>query len=286
MAQSFSFRTPWGRLVGGSFLNVQTKDHENQPLDPAKHNWFVAIAFPKTAAAWWDEQGELGAMFTAIRQAGADHYKGQEFSIPGFKWKIDDGDNGVNQKGIKLNTKEGYAGHWVVKFTRYVSVGSPVKIGIFGRDGEFINDVNDTRLALGNYFAISGSSKANGKTGAQAGVYMNMDRVMFGGFGTPIVSGPTMSESFSGLGSLPPGASAGPVGAPPLPSAPSLPLPTPPAPAAPAAPGAVPAPNFAQGGGYAPVEVKRIYQGVAYTEAALRAGGHTDAMLVTYPIAQ
>lgn len=278
MAQQFDFVTPAGRLVAGSFTEVNKTDHQNKPLDPAKYNRFVGLAFPKTAAQWWDEQGELGAVFTAIRQAAADHYKGAEFQNAAFAWKIDNGDD------VKHAGKEGYAGHWILKFTRYETIGG---CRVYNTANQEI--IDPMQLKKGYYYRISGSAKANGNTGSQAGVYMNMNMAQLVGIGAEIVSGPTAAAVFGTPATLPAGVQAAPaIGG--MPAAPSLPLPTPPA--APAAPGAVPAapaapaPNFAQGGGYAPVEVKRIYQGVAYTEAALRASNHTDAMIATYPIAQ
>jgi hypothetical protein len=35
-----------------------------------------------------------------------------------------------------------------------------------------------------------------------------------------------------------------------------------------------------------PAEKKYFFQGAVYTESQLRAGGHTDAHLATYPVAQ
>lgn len=279
MAQSFDFVTPAGRMVSGSWTEINTKDHKGRPLDPKKYNRFVALAFPKTTANWWDEQGELGLTLTAVRQASHDHYKGSEWQNNDFAWKIDNGDD------PKHAGKEGYAGHWILKFTRYETIGA---CRVYNTANQEI--IDPMQLKRGYYYRISGSCKANEQTGEQAGVYMNMNMGQLVGVGQEIVSGPSAAQVFGTPATLPAGVQAAPaVGG--MPAAPALPTggaPLPPTVAAPGAPGAVPAPNFAQGGGYAPApvaEVKRIYNGVAYSEAALRASNHTDAMIATYPIA-
>lgn len=188
MAQSFDFVTPVGRLVSGSFTEVNKTDHQNKPLDPAKYNTFVALAFTKTAANWWDEQGELGAVFTAIRSAAHDHYKGAEFQNAAFAWKIDNGDD------PKHAGKDGYPGHWILKFTRYQAIGS---CRVYNTANQEI--IDPMQLKRGYYYRISGSTKANEQSGNQAGVYMNMNMAQLVGVGQEIVSGPSAAQVFLSL---------------------------------------------------------------------------------------
>lgn len=279
MSNAFPFVTPEGRLVAGSFTQINTTDHQNKPLAPEKHNWFVGLAFPKTTAQWYDEQGELGAVFGALRSAAAEHYKGQEFQNTAFAWKIDNGDD------PKHASKEGYAGNWILKFTRYVAIGA---CKVYNTQNAEV--IDPAQIKRGYYYRISGSAKANGNTGTQAGVYVNMDMAQLKRQGKEIVSGPTAEQVFgpaTGVPSTPQAAYTAPSG--PAPSAPTPPA----APvSAPATPGVAPAPQFASGGGFAPapapaspVEVKRLYQGVAYTEAALKSAGHSDELIASYPVA-
>lgn len=296
MSTKHEFLTPVGRLVSGSLTEPQKSDHQNKPLTEDKWTFFVALAFPKTTPQWHDEPGELGAVFNALRNAAHDGYKGQEWTMGGFKWKLDDGDD------PKHAGKEGYAGHWVLKFGRQYSIG-PARV--YDLNNQEI--IDPQRLKRGHYYRISGSSSPNGATGDQAGVYVNMNMVQHCANGQEIVSGPSASQVFAAApGQLPPGATASPAAAPSAPpqpqvpgqapaapaqapsapaqapSAPPQPAAAPPQPGAvPAQPGAVPAPNFADGGGYA--EDKYQYAGGTYTKAALLEAGHTEEQIATYP---
>lgn len=300
---SHEFLTPVGRLVSGSFFEPQKSDHQGKPKEESDWNYYVGMAFPKTAANWWDEQGELGAVFNALRAAASEHYRGQE-NVANFKWKIDDGDS------PKHAEKSGYPGHWILKFNRQHSIGA---CPVYNNQNPPQVIVDPQQAKRGHWYRISGSSKANGATGDQAGVYVNMSMAQWCAHGEEIVGGPSASQVFGAAPSaLPAGASTQPLapaaampaapGAPPAASSPATPaaLPqTPPAAASPAPaaapaqqPGTVPAPNFATGGGYdpapaapaaAPVEEKYQYAGGAYSKAALLQAGHTEAMIATYP---
>jgi hypothetical protein len=239
MAQKESFVTPVGRLVGGSFFDINTHDHENKPLAPEKHNWWVGLAFPKTAANWWEEQGELGAVFQAIMRAANSHYVNGEPQQPTFAWKIINGDD------PKHASKTGYAGHWVIGFSRNVAIDAcPVYNAAY-------QPVIDKNLAKkGYYYRISGSSVANGRTGNQAGVYINMEMAQLLYAGEEIISGPAPASVFGAAPAMPEGArpigvtpAAAPVAAP-TPAAAPVAAPTPAA-APVAAPVAAPTPAAA-----------------------------------------
>ena len=285
MSESFKFLTPPGRLVSGSFFEPQKKDHQGKDKPESDWNYFVALAFPKTAANWWEEQGELGAVFNALRQAAADHYKGQENQMPAFKWKLENGDDPKNAG------KAGYPGHWILKFNRQYSID---RCPLYDNSHPSPAPITDPQQAKrGHWYRIDGSSKANGATGDQAGVYVNMNMAQWCAHGEEIVSGPDASQVFgTPVSGLPAGASTTPVApaagmpaaapsAPPQPAAaPSAPPQAPSAPPAPASPGQAPKPDFAQGGGF---PEKYQYQGGAYTKEQLLAGGHTEEMIATYP---
>ena len=211
MAQKESFVTPVGRLVGGSFFDINTYDHENKPLAPEKHNWWVGLAFPKIAANWWEEQGELGAVFQAIMRAANSHYVNGEPQQPTFAWKIINGDD------PKHASKTGYAGHWVIGFSRNVAIDAcPVYNAAY-------QQVIDKNLAKkGYYYRISGSSVANGRTGNQAGVYINMEMAQLLYAGEEIISGPAPASVFGAAPAMPEGAR--PIGVTPAPTPAAAPV--------------------------------------------------------------
>jgi hypothetical protein len=224
-APRFDFTTPVGRLVGGSFFELNKTDHNNKPLEEKKYNWWVGLAFPKTAANWWEEQGELGAVFTAIRSA-AGFYTNGEASQPTFAWKIINGDD------PKHAAKEGYPGHWVIGFSRNVAI-DPCPIYKYPENTAVIDPQQAKR---GYYYRISGSSSSNESTGNQAGVYINMYMAQLCFAGQEIISGPAPSSVFNTPIAMPAGASA-------VPAAPGgVPAPAAMAPVTPPAPGGVPAP--------------------------------------------
>lgn len=278
----FSFLTPEGRHVSGSLTELNKKDHNGRDLAPEKYNWYFALAFPKTAASWWEESGDLGVTFGKVREAAASHYKGRENQLNPFAWKIENGDD------PKHAGKEGFAGCWILKFTRYVGKNNMPPVKVFDTNNqELIGNMIGNK---GDYYRVAGSCTPNGVEGLQAGVYMNMNMVQFRRKGVEIISGPSAEQVFGPATGAPttPGMSPTPPSAPA--NTPQAPVSAPTPPTAPAAtPGVAPAPQFANGGGFAPapvVEVKRLYQGVAYTEAVLKASNHTDEMIATYPIAQ
>ena len=211
------FVTPVGRLVGGSFFDMNTTDHQNKPLTPEKYNWWAGLAFPKTAANWWEEPGELGAVFQSILKAANAFYVGGETQQPGFAWKITNGDD------PKHAGKVGYAGHWIIGFSRNVAIDAcPVYNAAF-------QPVIDKNLAKKGYFyRISGSTSPNERTGNQAGMYINMDMAQLLYAGEEIISGPAPASVFGAAPSMPAGASV--LGAAPAPVAAPVAAPAPVAP--------------------------------------------------------
>ncbi|WDQ26679.1 hypothetical protein e2701_00068 [Klebsiella phage e270.1] len=279
------FVTPVGRLVGGSFFDMNTSDHENKPLAPEKYNWWVGLAFPKTAANWWEEQGELGVVFQAILKAAGAHYVNGETQQPTFAWKITNGDD------PKHAGKTGYPGHWVIGFSRNVAIDA---CPLYNAQFQPVIDKNQAKK--GYYYRISGSTSPNGRTGNQAGMYINMEMAQLLYAGEEIISGPAPASVFGAVPAMPAGATA--IGAAPTPVAAPTPAPTPaaapvaaPTPAAApvaaptpaAAPVAAPtpaaAPVAAPTPAAAPVKVMTEKAGGATYEQFV-AGGWTDQAMI------
>jgi len=136
---------------------------------------------------------------------------------PKFAFKVLDGD-GYDTNGKANNTKEGWAGHWIVRFTS----SFPPKVFFAGRYAaqEQITDKN--ALKRGFFVRVNGSIKGNDNP-QNPGLFLNFDLVEIAAFGQEIVTGPDANEAFgqAPVSQLPPGASVtpilpgGPAGAPP-----------------------------------------------------------------------
>lgn len=262
-APKFQFTTPAGRLVMGSFFDLQKTDHENKALPEERYHWFAGLAIPKTCSNWWDEPAPL---FQAIKQAAQSTYADTLWQSPYFSSKVEDGDG-------KNKDREGYAGCWIVKFTRNLFMGANrVEAPRLG-DTQY-NPIIDPMVAKkGYYYAISGDCQANGKQGATAGIFVNMSMALLVAQGPEIVTGPSLAQAFAGAQFNVPGGAPVPQQAAPSPVAAPAPTPAPaPAPAAelrwtPVSPEAIASPDH------------KVWLAAGWTEKALIDGAHfTRAM--------
>lgn len=235
------------RLVMGSIFDINTKDHQGAPLtDEAKHHWFMGFAVPKGPE--WDQV--YATMFNAAAQ---DPSCTQALcQQPGFNFKIEDCDAPADPS--KLGSASRPAGHMLIKFTRYNAMGQPPVV-----DGRGM-PLTSTQVKRGDWFYVAASTKFNGaKTvNTNAGMYQNLDGLMFAETGEEIVGegGFNATSAFAGIqGGMAPQAAA-PVGGVPMgqPAAPVTPAanPTPVTPQA-SAPIATPPPVAA------PVTPVKVY---------------------------
>lgn len=244
------FTSPVGRLVQGDLGKPQLTDQQGAPRikksgpnagqpDP---QYFIAVAFKKSFANWADEisqRTELGAFLAVLdAQARADFphlfpVPGGPCVLPTFSWKIVDGD-GVDTAGKSNATKEGFAGHWVVRFSSAFAPKCFQQPNFAAH--QQLPDASV--IKRGFYIQVDGTVDGN-KNAQKPGIYVNLDMVNWVGNGPEIVSGPDASERFGAGAALPPGASALPVGM--LPAGPGAVAPAAPAAAAPAYPPAAPA---------------------------------------------
>lgn len=225
-----------GRLVQGSLYTGDTKDDKGQPFlyatgknigQPYTKYWFN-VAFKKTQARWQDEA--WGALAFA---AGKFAWPQGQWERDGFAWKVIDGDSAVpNSEGNIPREKEGFPGHWVVRFGGTMA---PRVARYLEGDAEprFIHD--DGAVKLGDYVQVNGSVEGN-KSQKTPGVYVNYSVVCLVGYGDPITPSMSLTDAGFTRDGLPPEASAIPKGAPALnaPPAPSVPIAA--APASPPAP--------------------------------------------------
>jgi hypothetical protein len=237
------FTAPIGRLVQGDAFKPSEKD-QNGALRTVKTGpnagqpnpqFFIAVAYPKspgvtTMDAEIATGSPVGKHLAEIRDEAARAFphlfQGGVCSHPQFSFKVTDGD-GIDQSGKRWSDREGFAGHWVVKYSRGASIGAP---GVFreASPGTFV----ETRDCKAGWF-IQVNGTITGNTNAQRpGVYVNLGMICVRAEGQEIIqtSGPSAAEAFGGSGAaLPPGAA--PLSAP-APVMPSAPAPAP-APAAP-----------------------------------------------------
>ena len=248
--QAIEFVTPAMRMVQGDALTPQTKDNKGNPLTvktgPNKgqptQRYFIAGAIPKTVldnrpgsptAGQRVANWEFAELYAKFHQAGRQGYPNcfdaqGNITHPRFTLKIMDGD-GVDSDGKPNNTKPGFAGHWVVKFS------SSFLPRVVDAQGNPITDADAVKR--GYYIRVFGNCAAN--IGSDVpGIYVNHSGIQLIGYGEPISSGPDVASIFAKaapLGYTPEGMSS----TPPVPAAGLPPLPGAPIPGA-AAPGALP----------------------------------------------
>lgn len=266
-----NFTTPVGRFVTGSITKPQTTDFDGNPLvfktgaDAGKprNNYFIGIAIPKGAETHWN-QTPWGAL---IWKFGHEAFPHGQADLPGFSWKIEDGDNAVPNPdaGMKRNCdKEGWAGSWVLKFS------SSFQSSTYNSNGSA--KIEPDSIKPGYFIQINGDMQSNGKQ-SKSGIYLNHKMIALSAYGAEIVYGPDAADAGFGASPLPAGASAVPVAsfAPPAAAAAA------PAPAAPPPP---PAPAFLQVPPPAAPAHVMLPPANGATYEQMIAAGWTDATLV------
>lgn len=224
MNMATEFATPPGRLVQGAVLELQKvlDAQGKQKLDPktgqpVPDRVYIAIAIAKTpgVTAWWLEppprnaDGSANNFWQDMYRAGMTgyptHFNPQTGVCvhPRFAWKIIDGD-GTDNNGKSNATKEGFAGHWIVKFGgQYL----PKLI----HNGAYID--NPKYVKRGDFVRVFGNATPN--IGAEVpGLYLNPNGVEFLAYGQEIKTGPDVLAAAAKYGSvmqLPAGASLTPL---------------------------------------------------------------------------
>lgn len=248
--------SPKGRFVQGDAFEPQTKDQQGNPLTiktgpnagQPTQRYFMGVAYPKSDPTTLPYLMEIARAAAASWPAYFPQGASQQPPLfgsthPRFSMKVMDGD-GVDDNGKPNAQKDGFAGHWVVK---YSSAFAP-KVYEAGKYSEMervdIDRAKHSLLKRGYFVRIGASFEGNGND-QRPGMYSNLQMVEIVHAGPEITSGPDGAAVFGG---------GAPAATTPLPT-----LPTP-APAAPA--GLVPVP------------------GAAHSIEALRAAGWTDDQIV------
>lgn len=271
--------SPVGRIVAGDIYDlVEQKGDNGQPKliktgtnagQPLKQRWFH-IAVPKTPGIVdFKQDPQLQAMV----QAAQVSWPRGEFQQPRFAWKIEDGDQ-PNQNG-KFN--EYARGHWLIKFATSTAVG------VYHWVGQTLTGLTeDGAVKAGYWVQVQFEYTSNAATGNQTpGMYCTPINVCLNRTDEVIQVARSVDPASAGfaqgqtLQTSQPQPAFAPQQAAPAAAA---------APAAPAAPMA-PVAGFSNGPAAPAAPVRRLVQGVAYTEDALRASNWTPAQIAALPIA-
>ena len=266
---TIQFTSPVGRLVQGDAFVPQTTDAQGAPrviktganAGQPSPQYFLGVAFAKHNPEW----PAFRALIDGEARAGFPHlFTGPDGACthPAFSYKVIDGD-GLDTGGRAWSTREGFAGHWVVRFTS----GFAPQVGTQTTPGQY-RMIDAGELKCGDFIRVAGSIRGNDNA-QRPGVYVGASLVERVAFGAPIVSGPSMADAFGAtpVGALPAGASLTPVAAP-------GPIPAPPAPPAPPVAPAPPAPPAP------PVARAMLPAAGATTYEGYLAAGWTDAQMV------
>lgn len=273
MSNVTNLLTPVGRLVQGGPFEFRDTNMDGKPLTDSNGNprkdYYMAIAIAKNDPNW----AAFKAQVDAVAQAAWPHHH----NTPTFSNKIIDGDSQVpDTNGVRPCDKEGFAGHWVVRFS------SGFAPDVYTKGGA-ARITDQEQVKRGHFIRIYGSCKSNNST-SKPGLYMNLSAVEHIAFGEEITSGPDAASIFGAapVAALPAGASEVPTApATPIAVAPQQPQP---APATPAPnPQVQPAPDFLNAAPPAPAAPKEPemieVNGHKYTREALTAAGWTDAQI-------
>jgi hypothetical protein len=186
------FLSPIGRVVQGSVHKLlQATDNKGNPktlmsganAGQPQMELFFALAIEKANPDWPTFHGLL-------QRVAQMAFPGGEYKAPSFSWKIIDGD-GYDETGRANNTKEGFAGHWVVRFKTGYTIQA-VKGGAV---------IDPKTIRTGDYVRVTGTVSGNGGGSGQGpskpGLYLNPNGVEFFGYGQEIVVGPDVKAAFN-----------------------------------------------------------------------------------------
>jgi hypothetical protein len=202
MGKAQEFITPVGRLVQGDCFEPQTKDQNGVPLTTKTganagqptQKYFVAVAFKKGLP----EVEAMRAKWDALARAEFPQFfptPGGPCVNPNFSNKIIDGD-GIDTTGKPNASKEGFAGHWVFRF----SSTYPPKC--FARPNfdahqqlSVVGGINP--IPRGHFITVAGTISGNGNA-MKPGLYINCNLIAWEHIGDVITSGPDAASVFGG----------------------------------------------------------------------------------------
>lgn len=229
MAETTNITFPVGRIVEGSVWKTNTTDLQGRPLTvksgpnagQPKIEFYFGVAIPKGGEQHWNQTDWGQKIWAAGQRDFPQHHQ-----LPHFAWKVVDGDSTLlNQNNVRPCDKEGFKGHWVVKFKG----GFAPKL--YNANGTAVIEDPES-IKCGHYVQVNANITGN-RDQFKPGLFINPGMVAHSGYGPEISQGPNPTAVGFGQGPAPAGMSAIPVG--------GLPTQATPAPAAAPAPTPIPA---------------------------------------------
>lgn len=213
---------PVGRMVQGDAFKPSLTDQQGNPrvfksgprIGQPNPQYFVAIAYSKQDPEFYKVQAAL----VEVARASFPHLFDAAGNCvnPMFAWKLVDGD-GIDTSGKPNNTKDGFAGHWVLR----LSSGFAPKIYIKGKYDPS-QEVKDERELPRGYYIRALIDVAGNDNVQKPGLYLNLKMIEIDKPGPVISNGPDASAVFAATAS--PGAYTGaPVSGMPAMGAPMMP---------------------------------------------------------------
>lgn len=191
---SFPAGLPIGRLVQGDCYEQQPqrdaagKPKINATTGQVDMRYYMLVAYAKTDPAFVPFRAFLAL---EAKQAWPQfHDAAGANTNPSFADKVIDGD-GRDEKGKPWADREGFAGHWVLRY------GSTFAPKVFEWDpalGAF-KETAPGRIKLGDYIKLSGSTQSN-NSAQSPGMYVNPTLIAFDREGDRIVVGPSADQAF------------------------------------------------------------------------------------------
>lgn len=224
------FTSPVMRFVQGSVDEAQTKDQQGNlrvvktgpNAGQPNPQYFIGGAIQKTDPAWPAMWASLVNQAVAdfpnlfpqgaapVIAAGGPTMTGPAMNVlvqqgvvahPQFSFKVIDGD-GWDTNGKANNTKEGFAGCWVIRF----GSSYPPRCFHAGHYAAHEQIQEKNAIKRGFFIRINGSIEGNGNA-QRPGLYVNLDMIELAYVGPEIVSGPSAEDAFAGgPGAMPAGA--------------------------------------------------------------------------------
>jgi len=198
------FPTPTGRLVWGHPLRMTNKlgDDGKPVIDPQTNQpvkvTSFGVAFDKATFQTHMVPKIMEAVQAVYPQGAPGH----------FAWKFVDGDAATGQsKGKPYNQREGYPGHYVMKFETMFPIVA------YRQNGASWDQITDTMMKTGDYIAVGVNMEAHrekqNQRNSTPGLYTNPNGVLHIGDGPAIINAPDAQSMFGGQQfALPPGAVA------------------------------------------------------------------------------
>lgn len=271
------FTSPVGRMVQGSLFSGYTTDKKGAPLTvksgpragQPRTQYFIAVAYAKSDPLWPDFERKIKTVAAAAWPRFWPQGPSGPCVRPNFALKIMDGD-ALDGNGESNADKEGFAGHWVVKFAS----GFAPNVFPLGRYTVADAITNPASAPLGYYVRVAGTMNTNNSNDTP-GIYLNMSVVEVVAAGDVIVPAAVVNaaDAFAQPAALPAGAR--PLGTTPQAGAGSPPpSPPPPPPPKPSASYMAPPPGPVMTPAAAGTTYE-AFKSAGWTDDQLRAKSHT-----------